>query len=412
MLLAVSLVLAVVALASVWFRRRLGGAIRHLVTGVGVAAAVLVVAIAGLWLWALTATGESQLARSVAWGESDTGDIDRFTARPIDPSSKPAPFALEPSDLVAAYRDPGSDTPLVDTLADRDTTAFLVIVDGRLIHEQYLNGADAQTPHTSFSMAKSYVATLIAIAEAEGHIDSLDVPITDHLPELAERDARFADITIRDLLAMASGLDFDDGWTPWDDPANTYYGTDLRAAALEQTEVTAAPGAWQYNDWNTILLGLILERATGTRPADYLQTRLWDPIGAEGPASWSLDSDASGFEQSFVGVNALPIDFAKLGVLYLNEGMGPDGRIVSEAFVRDATAVDTAVNGVDQYQLQWWVDGANDGFYAAGNHCQFVYVHRPSRTVVTRVGSGCGDVDWPEVMADLAIWLAEESSGQ
>lgn len=381
---------------------------RRLATGAGGLAAALLVVVVGLWAWALTATDESQLARSLVWGASDTGDIDRFAARPIAASSNPAPFVRQPEELVQAYREPGSGTPLVDTLADRDTTAFLVIVDGRLVYENYLNGADAETPYPSFSVAKSFVATLIGIAEAEGHIDGLDTPITAHLPELVEQDRRFEDITIRDLLAMSSGLAFDDGWSPWHDPANTYYGTDLRAAAVEQTEIETVPGTWEYNDWNTILLGLILERATGTSPADYLQTRLWEPMGAEGSASWSLDSEASGFEQSFVGVNALPVDFAKLGWLYLNDGMGPEGRIVPEAFVRDATAVDTTTNGVEQYQFQWWVDASADGFYAVGNHCQLVYVHRPSRTVITRLGTGCGGVEWAEVLSGLATWIDQE----
>lgn len=408
------LVLALVVAGGVWWlRRRSTAAVaRRLVTGVGLVLVALLVSTAGVLGWARSATDRCQLARAIAWGDSDTDDIDRFPSREIAASSRPAPFAPGPSDgLVEAYREPGAETAFVDTLADRQTRAFLVVSDGRLIYEAYFNGAGPTDRHTSFSMAKSFVATLVGIAQAEGRLASLAAPITDHLPELAERDIRFERITIHHLLSMASGLAFREGVSPWADPANTYYGTDLRTAALETTEVATEPGTFHYNDWNTILLGLILERATGTSLSDYLQSRLWDPLGAEGSASWSLDSVESGFEKSFVGVNARPIDFTKLGWLYLNDGQGPTGPIVPAEFVRAATASDTEDNGVRRYQHQWWVDESDDGFFAAGDHCQFVYVHRPSRTVLARLGSGCGDTDWPAVLGDLARWLAESGGG-
>ncbi|MEA2001712.1 MAG: serine hydrolase [Actinomycetota bacterium] len=91
-------------------------------------------------------------------------------------------------------------------------------------------------------MAKSFTATLVGIAIEEGSISSLTDAVTDYLSELAERDPRFEDISLRHLITMSSGLGFQEGSPPWDYPANTYHGTDLRTAALIRTAVEVPPG--------------------------------------------------------------------------------------------------------------------------------------------------------------------------
>ena len=91
-------------------------------------------------------------------------------------------------------------------MADNRTQAFIVIQNDEIIYEQYFNGNNRDSIVTSFSTAKSFASTLIGIAISEGHIKSVDDPITDYLPELAERDPAFANITIRALLMMSSGI--------------------------------------------------------------------------------------------------------------------------------------------------------------------------------------------------------------
>jgi len=71
-----------------------------------------------------------------------------------------------------------------------------------------------------------------------------------------------------------------------------------------------------------------------------------------------------------------------------------------------ATAVDLTTNGNDEYQYQWWVDVDNGGFFAVGDHCQYIYVHPPSDTVIMRDGTSCGDVVWHDTIGELAVWLA------
>ena len=199
-------------------------------------------------------------------------------------------------------------------LAKNRTQAFIVIQDDAILYEQYFNGASRDSIVTSFSTAKSFTSTLIGIAISEGYIHSVDDPITDYLPELAERDPAFANITIRDLLMMSSGIKYVEFPFVNGDDAKTYYYPDLRQLALEDTHIVGLPGEqFHYNNYHPLLLGMILERATGTSVANYLQEKIWKPVGMEYPGSWSLDEH--GFEKMESGINARAIDFAKFGRL-------------------------------------------------------------------------------------------------
>ena len=145
--------------------------------------------------------------------------------------------------------------------------------------------------------------------------------------------------------------------------------TDLREVALEDTEIEQAPGVgWQYNNVNPLLLGLILERATGKAVAEYMETRLWRAMGAEADASWSLDSEDSGSEKIESGINARGRDFARFGLLMLREGHAESGRVVTPGWVRAATADHSGCFG---YGLGWWVTpgsrGGREPFLARGS---------------------------------------------
>ena len=218
-------------------------------------------------------------------------------------------------------------------LTDTQTQALLVIKDDQVVLERYVNGWQRDSMVTSFSVAKSFVSTLVGIAIEEGAIHSLDDPITDYLPELLERDRRFEQITIRHLLLMSSGLEYDESGSfmfNGDDPLTTYH-PDQRHLALTNTRIGGPPGrSFSYNKYHPQLLGMILERATGMSVTAYTQSRLWDPLGMEFDGAWTLDSEASGFEKMEAGLNARAVDFAKLGRLFLHEGAwdGDTGRVV------------------------------------------------------------------------------------
>jgi CubicO group peptidase (beta-lactamase class C family) len=300
-------------------------------------------------------------------------------------------------------------------LEKTNTTAFIVLHGNQLLYERYFNGANRETIQASFSAAKSFTSTLVGIVIEEGYISSLDDPITDYLPELLERDSRFEVITIRHLLSMTSGLRWDRNESnPFSDDFLTYYSPDLRETAME-AQIIEAPGQrFLYNDYNPALLGIILERATGMTVSEYMETRLWQQMGTEGYGSWSLDSENSGFEKMFVGLNGRAIDLAKLGWLFLNNGKNGDTQVIPQAWIELSTDTDDAIytnrgKYANYYQNYWWLDDENEAYYAEGDKCQFIYVYPKADLVLARFGTDCGDyafgIGW---MVEVAKWLDTE----
>jgi CubicO group peptidase (beta-lactamase class C family) len=171
---------------------------------------------------------------------------------------------------------------LENFLALSDTQAFIVIQDGAVVYEDYFNDTERNTPVTSFSVAKSFTSALVGIAIEEGYINDVNDPITEYLPELAERDPRFEDVSIRHLLLMSSGFEYDEmGSFLFDgDDALTTYHPDQRQLALDNTRIADPPGAYfQYNKYHPQLLGMIIERTTGVSVTEYMQRTQWEPLG-------------------------------------------------------------------------------------------------------------------------------------
>jgi CubicO group peptidase (beta-lactamase class C family) len=381
-----------------------------------VAACVLVMTLA-LYGWAWSSVDRSSIARAIWWREADVGDQFRFPARLIPAGDTASPLS-DGSEIVPPPVPSGVDGQGQDFdafLLRTGTLAFVVVDHDRLVYERYFDGADREARQTSFSVAKSFVSTLVGIAIDEGLIGSVSDPVTDYLPELVERDPRFDQITLRDLLTMSSGIRYQEHSLPlpWGDDVNTYYGTNLRALALDNTEIERPPGQeWHYNNYNPLLLGMVLERATGMSVSDYLATRLWQPVGAELDATWSLDSEESGFEKMESGLNATPRDFARFGLLFLHGGEWNGARIVSSEWVRAATAADTTTDPAEDYQYFWWVDRERPGrFYALGNFGQYIYVAPDAGTIIVRNGRdwGVDNDSWLTVFRDVADELAQGS---
>jgi CubicO group peptidase (beta-lactamase class C family) len=370
----------------------------------------VVVLIVAMYAWAWASVGRSSIARAMWWTEADVGDQYRFPARVIpageDPSPLPSGAEID-LDPAVPPTDAGSGT--FDGFLDAtDTLAFVVVRDDRIVYERYLGDADRDARQTSFSVAKSFLSTLVGIAIDQGFIGDLSDPVTGYLPELAARDPNFERITLRDLLTMSSGLRYEEHSLPlpWGDDVNTYYATDLRDLALSATQIVEPPGrTWHYNNYNPLLLGLVLERATGMSVSEYMATRLWQPLGAEFDATWSLDSDASGFEKMESGLNAAPADYARFGELFLHGGSWNGARIIPRGWVRAATAADNSTDPAFHYQYFWWVDTARPGrFYALGNLGQYIYVAPDAATVIVRNGADWGvpNTDWLTVFRTIA----------
>jgi CubicO group peptidase (beta-lactamase class C family) len=381
---------------------------RRLLVAGGVLA-LLVAAVLGVYVWARSSTDESTFARALIWRESDIGDQHRFPARRIQAGVRASPLrAGAEVDLVVSGERKGLD----EFLRETDTLAFLVVHEDRLVHERYFDGATRESLQTSFSAAKSFVSALVGIAIDAGLIESIEDPVTKYLPELAERDSRFQQITLRHLLTMSSGIRYREGGFPsLGDDTYTYYGVDLRDVALNRTRIDQPPGlAWVYNNYHPLLLGLVLERTTGTSVSDFMARRLWQPLGAEADATWNLDSESSGFEKLESGVNARPVDYARFGLLFLHNGEWNGRRIISEDWVRASTGADPATDPASYhgYRYFWWLDVERSGrFYALGKYGQYIYVAPDADAVVVRLGRdwGVGETTWLATFRDVADQL-------
>jgi CubicO group peptidase (beta-lactamase class C family) len=371
------------------------------------ALAILIVFALGI---ALLVYPPEYIYRVLMWQESDAFDWQKFPFHPLQAAVTPDPFPvnLDPH-VEALFGELAGTDDWNRYLAVQQTQAFIVVHDGIIRYEQYFNGTTRDSIVTSFSVAKSYVSTLIGFAIEEGYIESVDDPITRYLPELAQRDPRFEAITIRHLLRMASGLGYQE-FRPLllnsDDPLTTYH-PDQRKISLENPQIVVGPGLYfHYNKYHPQLLGMILERTTGMTPTAHLQTRLWDRLGMEYDGSWSVDSIESDFEKMETGVNARAVDFAKLGQLFLDNGQWQGQQVLSAEWVAEATQPwqpddpatyypesFAALPGKPYYAYMWWGFGRNEGGYdytAAGDKGQYIYISPSKRLVIVRHGIDFG----------------------
>jgi CubicO group peptidase (beta-lactamase class C family) len=371
--------------------------------------------------------------RAIAWGDADVYEYRKFPSRTLEAAE--TAFHFIKVDEEARVRSLLEDDPRIADLEEflewTKTQAFIVIQDDRILYEGYFNGMRRDSIVTSFSVAKSFDSALIGIAFDEGDIHSVSDPITDYIPELLERDPLFARITIRDLLLMSSGLRYVER-LPYGDDLRTYIHPDLRSQALTQTEIIESSGEhFLYNNYNPLLLGIILERATGMTVTEYLQERLWSPLGMEFDGSWSLDSEEQGFEKMESGINARAIDFAKFGRLYLNRGRWQGVQIVPESWVQESIALEPSLRDPNYYvedygrhilnaaeggyyKYMWYGllrEGEANDFFALGAKGQFIYVSPIKQLIIVRNGeeTEIDAIDWIEIFYRLASMLEEPS---
>jgi CubicO group peptidase (beta-lactamase class C family) len=219
---------------------------------------------------------------------------------------------------------------------------------------------------------------------------------------------------------MSSGIKYEEGATvPWSEAADdtkTYYSTDLRELALN-SQIEGKPAQYfEYNNYNPLLVGMIIERATGMHVARYLQQKLWKPMGMEADGSWSLDSKKDGFEKMESGVNARARDFARFGMLFAKEGNWRGKQLISRVWVEQSTRPDTSMDPSQDYQYFWWVntpEGKNH-FSAQGNYGQYIYVALEKNLVIVRLGKEEGERGygyWTDLFDELSTKLDTPGAG-
>lgn len=340
-----------------------------------------------------------QVGRFFIYNFADIRDHKKFPSRPLTagPNSfvfQSAPFGKYPKEI--------EGLPIDEFLENNKTVAFLIIKNDTIQYEKYFKGYEKESIVPSFSMAKSVTSILIGCAIDEGLIQSVDESITKYIPELSKNG--FDKVTIKHLLQMTSGIDFNESYVnPFGDAASFYYGRNLRKQ-IKKMKLKFEPGTnFDYVSGNTQLLGLVLERSLkGKTVTAYLQEKIWTPLEMEYDASWSIDKNKNGMEKTFCCLNARARDFAKIGRLYKNKGLWNGKQIVSKKWVEESTKLDTSEGSASFYQYQWWLPTPNHDFMAEGILGQFVYVNPSKDLIIVRLGKKEGDAGWWSVFKNIA----------
>lgn len=271
-----------------------------------------------------------------------------------------------------------------------ETRAILVFRNDSLLFEKYYGDHGINTVSNSFSAAKTVVALLVGIAIEEGKIKSLDEPVGNYLPEFNSQGKE--KITIRHLLMMASGLDWEESASnPLSENAESYYGTDLHGLVTGQKVISAPGKIFKYQSGNSQLLGYIVEKATGKSVAEYTQEKIWKRIGTEHDAYWSLDKE-NGDEKSFCCLYATARDFGRLGKLILQKGKWGDEQVVPLWYMNEMVRpvkMWTEENVPNhRYGLHIWTyeDDGKPVYYCRGIKGQYMIAVPDQNLVIVRLG--------------------------
>ena len=325
--------------------------------------------------------------------------------------SEPLSRAERPLDF--SYQFDGRTIP-ADQMFDRTfTNALMIVKDGRIVYENYRNFTDPRSHFLSMSMAKSITSILIGIAIDHGAIRSLDDQITRYVPEL--KGSAYDGVTIRDAIDMKSGVDRSDSdqLKPGTVTAQRREDILVRNAIPVVCEALmvgrkAEPGkTFDYSTLNTTVLGWVLERAVKQPLARYTSEMLWQPLGAEASAFWIMDGkgpDAHPFNG--LGFNATMRDYARLGLMMLNQGKANGRQIVSARWVEESTGgshAPTSPGAKMGYQHFWWTIPGQSAYLAIGLAGQIIYVDPATRTVIVKLSYVPLDnkTAMPETMAFL-----------
>ncbi|MBL8708787.1 MAG: serine hydrolase [Rhodospirillaceae bacterium] len=259
--------------------------------------------------------------------------------------ARPLPRATHSLDDLAYVGESGART-IARFLDETYTDGFIVLHRGAVVFERYMNGMTERSLHLSQSVGKSLIGILVGIFVGRGWMDP-DAPVTAYLPELAATAYRGA--TIRQILDMTSGVAFDEtytdpfsdiakidvagGWRPRPENDGRDWPRTVWDVVLTLTKQEAEHGArFSYRSIETDVLAFALERVSGLRLPELVSRDLWQPLGAEESANYTVDE--SGYGLADGGFNATLRDYARFGEMLTRDGLFNDRQIVASEWVR------------------------------------------------------------------------------
>ena len=313
----------------------------------------------------------------------------------IDPAAKPIDIPVASEKMPAEIMYKGTSLAFNQFLKQTDTNAFIVFRNGVMTYEWYKEGVTQSTQLPSYSVAKTMTSIMIGQLISQGKIKESDKFVT-YFPEL-KAGTSFDLVTIKQLLDMQAGVGVSDNYpsgpSGWGVAiAQMYASTDLDWFLKNNRKMAFEPGSKsEYRSVDTQMLGMIIKKVTGKKVADYFSQNVWQPAGAKYPATWNVDR-IGGTEKTFCCFNASGIDYARIGMLFLNGGYAGPNKIIDKAWLNRLTTPVTTLDRNWGYGAQVWHPYPNTSLML-GLHGQFIFINPESRTVIVKLSDNPTDSD-------------------
>ena len=336
-------------------------------------------------------------------GEEQYENLNRFykfiDSSTLSPSSNPLNFKSSKTiSLPSSFNFNDAVIGTENFLQRTDTSALLILQNGRIQFEKYWLTGGENVQWMSMSVAKSFISALVGIAIRDGHINNIEEAISDYVPEL--KNSPYNNVRIKDVLQMSSGASWNEDYSDPESDINRWAKIFALGGSFDEFIQTLSddfkPGTRnRYNSMDTQALGMLVNRATGKTITNYMTEMLWHPMGASNEGYWLLDSE--GMEMAFAGLNITARDYAKFGELYRLDGKLNGQQIVPKSWVKDSITPDgphltPGDNPLSDYPLgygyQWWVPEGDKGeFMAIGVYNQMIYVAPESNMVIVKLSA-------------------------
>lgn len=295
-------------------------------------------------------------------------------------------------DLPEAFIFGGKNYNSQQFLKDSWATGFLVIQNDTIVFEEYYLGNTESSKNISWSMAKSFISALVGIAVEEGDIKSIMQTVEEYLPEL--KGTAYGDVRIKDVLQMSTGVKFNEDYGDYNSDINRWGRKFALGGSQDDFPATLEreiePGTVNhYVSINTHVLGMILKKATGRTITDYMQEKLYAPLGMEFDGYWVTDNE--GMEMALGGLNLTLRDYAKIGTLFLKKGNWKGQQIVAKEWVSASVTPDAPHLQPSEtfgYGYQWWIPKSEVGeFMALGVYNQNIYINPTTNTIIVKLSA-------------------------
>lgn len=309
--------------------------------------------------------------------------------------------------------------------ADLDVHSVIVIRHGYVVLEEYPDPYQGQSrtqsvsgTHYLYSATKSFSSCLIGMSIYQGYIHNTSQTVLSFFPDMSftNVDDRKERMTVWDLLTMRSGLPWDETSAPFSSPENDVWQVNNNGSGGVQYVLDQAmeynPGAeFHYNTGASHLLSGIIQETTNMTTLEFAAESVFRPLNIS-PVYWP--SDRKGVNFGGYDLQMRPLDMAKLGYLYLNNGTWENTQLLPEEWVRNTTTTVTVLSSTHGYAAQWHTMPDLDVYYAAGLYGQYIFVS-PEYDVVAVFTSGYGLNDYdenPQMFRDYIIGAITDTTSQ